>query len=60
MRLRLLRQQKLETLRDEIQVGVNDLERGDEIIIDDEQGLKRFFDELEAEARAELDAERSK
>jgi antitoxin ParD1/3/4 len=58
--LRLLRQQKLETLREEIQVGVDDLERGDEIIIEDEHGLKRFFDELEAEARAELDAERSK
>ena len=52
--LRLLRQQKLETLREEIQVGVDDLERGDEIIIDDEQGLKRFFDDLEEEARAEI------
>ncbi len=48
--LRLLREQKLDTLRKEIQVGVDDLECGDEIIIEDEQGMKRFFDELEAEA----------
>ncbi len=58
--LRLLREQKLEVLRKEIQVGVDDLERGDEIIIEDEQGLKRFFDDLEEEARAEIAAERSK
>jgi antitoxin ParD1/3/4 len=57
--LRLLRDQKLEGMRREIQVGIDELDRGEEIVIEDEPALKRFFDDLEAEARAEIEAERS-
>ena len=56
--LRLLRDHELETLRKEIQVGIDELDRGEGIAIDDEQALKRFFDDIEKEARVEIDAER--
>jgi hypothetical protein len=55
----LLRSQKLQALRKEIQLGIDELDRGEEIVIDDDQALKRFFDDLETEARAEIDMERS-
>ena len=44
--LRLLCEQGLETLRKEIQVGIDQLDRGEEIEIDSEEGLKRFFDDI--------------
>jgi antitoxin ParD1/3/4 len=58
--LRLLRNKKLHALRKDLQVGLDELDRGEEIVIEDERALKQFFDDLEAEARAEIEAERSR
>jgi antitoxin ParD1/3/4 len=58
--LRLLCEQGLETLRKEIQVGIDQLDRGEEIEIDSEEGLKRFFDEIEKEGEQEIEAERAR
>jgi len=41
--LRLLREQGHETLRKEIQIGVDELDRGEGTVIEDEESLKRFF-----------------
>ena len=57
--LRLLQNQNLENLQKEIQVGIDELDRGEAIVIDDERGLRRFFEDIESEVRAEIDAERS-
>jgi antitoxin ParD1/3/4 len=57
--LRLLRKQGMDTLRQEIQVGIDELDRGEEIVIDDEKALKRFFDGIETEGRKEIEAERA-
>jgi antitoxin ParD1/3/4 len=56
--LRLLRDQKLETLRKEIQEGLDSLNRGEGIPIDTDEELDMFFDGIEKEALAELEAER--
>ena len=55
--LRLLRdrERRLQELRAEIQVGIDELERGEGIVIRDEQELAAFFEQI----GAEVDAERS-
>jgi len=57
--LRLLqqRQQKIEDLRREIQLGLDQLDRGEGIELD-EEGLDAFFEEIKSRGRAELEAER--
>ena len=57
--LRLLREQGLETLRKEIQVGIDELDCGKEIVIENEEALERFFDDIKTEGRKEIDAERA-
>ena len=56
--LRLLCEQGLETLQKEIQVGIDQLDRGEEIIIESEEALQRFFDDIEKEGEKEIEAER--
>jgi antitoxin ParD1/3/4 len=58
--LKLLRQRDLESLRREVQVGIDELDRGEGIAIADEQALKVFFDGIEDEGRKELEAERDR
>jgi antitoxin ParD1/3/4 len=58
--LRMLREQRLDTLRKQIQVGIDQLDRGEEIVIEDEDALKRFFDQIKNEGEQELEAEREK
>jgi len=58
--LHLLREQGLETLRKEIQVGIDELDRGEGIVIEDEEALERFFDDIENEGRKEIEAERAR
>ena len=57
--LRLLqeRQRRIEELRREIQPALDQLDRGEGIELD-EDGLKAFFEEIKAQSRAELAAER--
>ena len=57
--LRLLREQGLEALRKEIQVSIDELDRGEEIVIDDEEALTRFFDDIEKQGQKEILAERA-
>ena len=57
--LRLLSQQGLEILRKEIQVGIDELDRGEGIAIEDEEALKRFLDDIENEGHKEIEAERA-
>jgi antitoxin ParD1/3/4 len=55
--LRLLRAQKLDLLRREIDVGMKELDRGEGILIEDEQALGAFFDDIEARGRERLASE---
>ena len=57
--LRLLqeRQRRIEALRREIQPALDRLDRGEGIELDD-AGLDAFFEDIEAQGRAELEAER--
>ena len=57
--LGLLREQKLDALRSAIQVGIDQLDRGEGIDIEDEDALREFFDGIEAEGRQEIAAERA-
>lgn len=58
--LRLLRDRNLEwqRLRAEVQERIASLERGEGIVVEGEDGLRAFFDEIEAEVAAELAAEK--
>ncbi len=59
--LRLLqdRQRRLEELRREIQPALDQLDRGEGIEIKDEDGLRRFFEDIKERGRKRLDAERA-
>ena len=46
--LRLLRERKLHELRKEIDAGLQQLDRGEGIEIEDEQSLRAFFDDIKA------------
>jgi hypothetical protein len=37
-----------------LQTGIDELDRGEAIAIEDEAGLKAFFDEIEAEGQREI------
>jgi antitoxin ParD1/3/4 len=60
--LRLLqqRQQKIEELRQEIQVGLDQLDRGEGIELKDEEELRLFFEDIRKRGRERLDAERAR
>jgi antitoxin ParD1/3/4 len=57
--LRLLqeRQKRIEDLRREIQPALDQLDRGEGIMLDD-AGLDAFFEDIKARNRTELEAER--
>jgi antitoxin ParD1/3/4 len=56
--LRLLRQQKLESLRRDLDLGLSELARGEGIQIEDEKGLDAFFDGVRQRGLDRLAAER--
>ena len=55
--LRLLRdrERRLNELRVELQVGIDELERGEAIVIRDEQELKAFFEDIKVRGRERLE-----
>ena len=55
--VRLLRARRLHELRQEIQRGLEGVQRDDAIEIDGDEELARFFDEIVAEVESELSAE---
>ena len=57
--LRLLRERKLHELRKEIDAGLQQLDRGEGIEIEDERSLQAFFDEIKAQGRERLEAHES-
>lgn len=57
--LRLLRARRLQRLRKEIRIGIDQLDRGEGTQISSDEELAAFFDEIEAEVQAELQAERN-
>jgi antitoxin ParD1/3/4 len=52
--LRLLRQQELDALRREIDVGLADVEHGEVIEIDDDQSSTAFFEDVKLRGRERL------
>jgi antitoxin ParD1/3/4 len=58
--LRLLqhRQRRLDELRREIQPALDDLDRGENVIEFDDDGLDAFFDDVVARSESQLAAER--
>lgn len=58
--LRLLRQQKLEALRRDIDDGIEQLERGEGIVLEDDQALGRFFEDIKERGRRRLEAEQDR
>jgi len=55
--LRLLRdrERRLQELRAEIQVGIDELERGEGIVIRDERELAAFFEDIKVRGRERLE-----
>lgn len=60
--LRLLkeREQKLDRLREEIQVGLDQLERGEGTVIEDEESHQSFFNDLERRGLERLAAKKNR
>ena len=58
--LRLLRQHKLYELRSAIDVGLEQLERGEGIEIEDEQSLRGFFEDIKRRGRERLDSKQGR
>ena len=60
--LRLLqqRQQKIEELRQKIQLGLDQLDRGEGIELKDEEELRLFFEDIKKRGRERLDAEQTR
>jgi putative addiction module CopG family antidote len=58
--LRLLaeRQRRIKELRREIQPALDQLDRGEGIKLEDEEGLRRFFEGIKERGRERLEAER--
>ena len=55
--VRLLRSWKLHQLREKVQLGVNQISRGEETVIENDKQLAAFFDEIESEVQNELATE---
>ncbi len=56
--LRLLRGRKLHELRKDLDAGLQQLERGEGIELEDERSLREFFDAVKAEGRERMEAGR--
>lgn len=56
LRLLEMRDKKMTSLREDVQAGLDQLERG-EYVEYTEETLDQFFDEIEAEALSELEAQ---
>lgn len=56
MRLLADRNRRRQKLRDELQVGRDQLERGEGIELDSDEALKTFLDEVATEANMEINA----
>lgn len=59
--LRLLqeREQELETIRAVVRVGLNELARGDGIVLQDEEARRSFFEDIKQRGREALKTELS-
>jgi len=57
--LRLLRERRLYELRRDIQAGLEQLDRGEGIDLEDEQALRAFFDDIKARGRQRLKAKQT-
>lgn len=56
LRLLLDRERKLEWLRSEIQIGIDELDRGEGIELKDDAALRAYFDDIKARGRERLAA----
>ena len=54
--LRMLQHWRKFQLRRDVQIGLEQLDRGEGIRIEDDEGLRNFFDELMSEVNHELDS----
>jgi antitoxin ParD1/3/4 len=54
--LRLLRERKLHELRREIDVGLGELERGEGIKVEGDEGLFAFFEDIKSRGQQRLEA----
>ncbi len=52
--VRLLRSWKLHQLREKVQLGVDQISRGEETVIENDEQLAAFFDDIESEVQSEL------
>jgi putative addiction module CopG family antidote len=59
--LRLLqqRQRRIEELRREVQPALEQLDRGEGIVIESEEGLRLFFEDIKERGRKRLEAEQA-
>jgi putative addiction module CopG family antidote len=57
--LRLLRERRLYELREAIDAGLGQLDRGEGIELEDEQSLRAFFDDVMQRGRERLEARES-
>jgi antitoxin ParD1/3/4 len=57
--LRLLREQKLDQLRRDIDLGIAQIERGEGIELADEQAVDAFFEDIKTRGRQRLEAKRA-
>ena len=57
--LRLLRDRRLYELRSDIQAGLEQLERGEGIELEDQRALRAFFDDIKARGRQRLKAKQT-
>ena len=55
--LRLLRHQKLEELRQQIRAGLDQIEKEESIELEDEDALRKFFDNIKLRGRDRLAVE---
>jgi len=53
--LRLLRERKLYELRKDVDAGVQQLDRGEGIELEDQETLQRFFDDIKGRGRLRLE-----
>ncbi|HET6883463.1 MAG TPA: type II toxin-antitoxin system ParD family antitoxin [Pirellulales bacterium] len=50
------RERKLDALRNDLQIGIDELDRGDSILLDDTASQQEFFDAIKARGRQRLEA----
>ena len=57
--LRLLREREIEALRTEIDLGIQQIDRGDVVEVDDEQSHTALLEDIKSHGRRRLAAEQS-